>query len=104
MKLGFTTAVFEKELEDKEVDLRDIVQFAKENGLEAIELREGCVGNYNGEALRKLAQQYKNIHFTYAIKNDCLDERDEEKVRGAIELSASPVSYTHLTLPTKRIV
>ena len=89
MKLGFTTAVFEKELEDKEVDLRDIVQFAKENGLEAIELREGCVGNYNGEALRKLTQQYKNIHFTYAIKNDCLDEKDEEKVRGAIELSAS---------------
>jgi sugar phosphate isomerase/epimerase len=89
MKFGFTTAVFEKELEDKDVDLQDIVQFAQQNGLEAIELREGCLGDYNGEALRKLTQQYKNIHFTYAIKNDCLDERDEQKVREAIELSAS---------------
>jgi len=89
MKLGFTTAVFEKELKDKEVTLQDIIEFGKENGLEAIELREGCVEDYNGEALRQLAQRYKNIHFTYAIKNDCLDERDEDKVRGAIELSAS---------------
>ena len=89
MKLGFTTAIFEKELKDKEVSLQDIVEFSKENALEAIELREGCVEDYNGEALRQLTQRYKSIHFTYAIKNDCLDERDEQKVRGAIELSAS---------------
>ncbi|MCJ7646870.1 sugar phosphate isomerase/epimerase, partial [bacterium] len=89
MKLGFTTAVFEKELKDKEVTLQDIVEFAEENALEAIELREGCVQDYDGEALRQLTQRYKDIHFTYAIKNDCLDERDEQKVRGAIELAAS---------------
>jgi len=89
MKLGFTTAIFEKELKDKEVTLQDIVEFAKENGLGAIELRQGCVEDYDAEALRQLTQRYKNIHFTYAIKNNCLDERDEEKVRGAIELSAS---------------
>lgn len=88
MNLGFTTAVFEKELKDKEITLQDIVEFGKDNGLEAIELREGCVEDYNGEALQQLTQQYKNIHFTYAIKNDCLDERDEQKVRGAIELSS----------------
>ena len=89
MKLGFTTAVFDKELKDREVTLQDIVQFAQENRFEAIELREGCVEDYDGEALRQLTPRYKNIHFTYAIKNNCLDERDEEKVRGAIELSAS---------------
>jgi len=43
MKLGFTTAVFGNELKDKEVTLQDIVDFARENKLEAIELREGCV-------------------------------------------------------------
>lgn len=89
MKLGFTTAVFGNELKDKEVTLQDIVEFAEENGFEAIELREGCVEDYDGEALRQLAERYKNIHFTYAIKNNCLDERDEEKVKGAIHLSAS---------------
>jgi sugar phosphate isomerase/epimerase len=89
MKLGFTTAIFEKELKDKGVSLQDIIEFAKDNAVEAIELREGCVQDYDGEALRQLAKRYKNIHFTYAIKNDCLDERDEQKVRGAIELSAS---------------
>jgi len=89
MKLGFTTAVFDKELKDKEVTLQDIVEFAKENGLGAIELREGCVEDYDGEALRQLTQRYEKIHFTYAIKNNCLDERDEQKVRGAIQLSAA---------------
>ncbi len=89
MKLGFTTAVFGKELKDKEVTLQDIVQFAQENGLDAIELRDGCVEDYNGAALRQLTLRYENIHFTYAIKNNCLDEKDEERVRGAIELSAS---------------
>jgi len=89
MKLGFTTAIFEKELKEKEVTLQDIVEFAEENTLEAIELREGCVEDYDGEALHQLTQRHKNIHFTYAIKNDCLNERDEQKVKGAIELSAS---------------
>jgi len=89
MKLGFTTAVFEKELQDKEITLQDIVEFAQQNRIEAIELREGCVEDYDGEALRQLARRYRKIHFTYAIKNNCLDERDEEKVRSAIELSAS---------------
>jgi len=89
MKLGFTTAIFEKELKDKEVSLQDIVAFAKENGIEAIELREGCVEDYESEALRQLAEGNENIHFTYAIKNNCLDERDEEKVREGIELAAS---------------
>jgi len=89
MKLGFTTAVFEKDLSDKEVSLQDIVEFAKENGFDAIELREGCVEDYDGDALRQLSQRNEKIHFTYGIKNDCFDERDEEKVRGAIELSGS---------------
>jgi len=89
MKLGFTTAIFDKELKDKEISLQDIVEFAKENGLEAVELREGCVEDYDGEALRQLTQRYEKIHFTYAIKNNCLDERDEQKVKGAIQLSAS---------------
>ena len=89
MKLGFTTAIFGKELEDKEATLQDIVDFAKENGFGAIELREGCVEDYDGEALRQLMQRYKNIHFIYAIKNNCLDERNEDKVKGAIHLSAS---------------
>jgi len=87
MILGFTTALYEKELKDKEITLRDIVEFGKENGLEAIELREGCVEDYDGEALCGLAERYKTIQFTYAIKNDCLDERDEDRVRRAIELS-----------------
>jgi len=89
MKLGFTTAVFEKELNDKDITLQDIVEFAKENGFDAIELREGCVEDYDGDALRQLSQRNEKIHFTYAIKNDCFDERDEQKVRGAIELSSS---------------
>ncbi len=89
MKLGFTTAVFEKELDDKDVTLKDIIEFAKENGIEAIELREGCVEDYDGQALRRLSEGNENIRFTYATKNDCLDERDEQKVRGAIELAAS---------------
>jgi len=89
MKLGFTTAVFDKELKDKEVTLQDIIEFARTNGFDAIELREGCVEEYDGDALRQLSQRNEKIHFTYAIKNDCLDERDEEKVRGAIELAAS---------------
>jgi len=89
MKLGFTTAVFEKELQDKEITLQDIVEFAQLNRIGAIELREGCVEDYDGEALHQLAKRYGKIHFTYAIKNNCLDERDEEKVRSAIQLSAS---------------
>jgi len=89
MKLGFTTAVFGNELKDKDVTLQDIVEFAKENGLEAIELRQGCVEDYDGEALRQIAQRYEKIHFTYAIKNNCLDEKDEQKVREAIQLVAS---------------
>jgi len=89
MKLGFTTAVFEKELQDKEVTLQDIVEFAQLNRFGAMELREGCVEDYDGEALHQLAKLYGKIHFTYAIKNNCLDERDEEKVRSAIVLSAS---------------
>jgi len=89
MKLGFTTAVFGKELKDKEVTLQNIIEFAKKNGIEAIELREGCVEDYDREALRQLTQRYEKIHFTYAIKNNCLDEKDEQKVREAIQLSAS---------------
>ncbi len=89
MKLGFTTAIFDNELKDREVSLQDIVEFADDNGFEAVELREGCVEDYDGEALRQLAQRHEKIHFTYAIKNDCLDEKDEQKVREAIQLSAS---------------
>ncbi|MDH5174317.1 MAG: sugar phosphate isomerase/epimerase [Elusimicrobiota bacterium] len=89
MKLGFTTNIFDKELKDKEVTLQDIVDFARENEFEAVELREGCVEDYDGEALRQLTQRYENIHFTYAIKNNCFDEGDEQKVRAAIKLSTS---------------
>ncbi len=89
MKLGFTTAVFANELKDKEVTLQDTVDFAGENKLEAIELREGCVDDYDGEALRQLVRRYEKIHFTYAIKNNCFDEKDEKRVKEAIQLSAS---------------
>jgi len=89
MKLGVTTVVFEKELKDKEITLKDIIEFGERNGLEAIELREGCVEDYGGEALCQLSQEHENISFTYAIKNDCLNPQDEEKVREAVELAAS---------------
>jgi len=87
MRLGLTTKVFEKDLEDRSVTLREIVEFSRQNGIQAVEFREGCVEDYNEEGLTKLADEYKALTFTYATNNNCLDEEDEEKVKRAIDLA-----------------
>jgi len=89
MKLGITTKVFEKGLEDKRITLREIVEFSRQNNLQAVELREGCIEGYNKERIIKLAGEYKDLTFTYAIDNNCLDEEDEERVKKAIDLASN---------------
>ena len=87
MQLGITTKVFERDLEDGSITLREIVEFSRQNGIQAVELREGCVEDYDEERLTKLANEYKALTFTYATNNNCLDEEDEERVKRAIDLA-----------------
>jgi len=89
MKLGITTKVFEKDLEDRNVTLREIVEFSRQSGIQAVELREECVEDYEEERLKKLASEYKDLTFTYATNNNCLDEEDEQKVKGAVDLAST---------------
>jgi len=88
MKIGTTTNFFKKDLENKSTTLRGIVEFSHQNGLQAVELREGYMEGYNEERLRKLASEYKDLAFTYAINNSCLDRENEEKIKKAIDLAS----------------
>ena len=58
------------------------------------------VSSPNTEALRELQRK----EYLEVLLRDISQIRNEEKNRKPIMLKIDPVSYTHLTLPTKRIV
>lgn len=88
IRLGVTTRVLKKDLENNLVVLAEILQGLSGTVIKTIEVREGCTGELDKRELRKIASRYENLDFVYAIDNNCLNEQDSVQVKEAIEFSS----------------